>query len=144
MNRCLISLLLFFASCHQPEREDTASRSEQQQVRPAPNTVVVSDRMRIADPLNELYFSVEVVTTAEQSKGVYEVLVTYGHNEASTRITMPDADEPLLPKLRRGAAENTYIIGFTHGRDTSFNDYFLIKGDNDKTEMKYIKAYSFR
>ena len=111
---------------------------------PKPNTVVASDSIRIPDPLNELYYSIEVVATDKSNKGIYEVLVSYGNNDASTQLSMPEADEPIIPEVRRGAEPFTYIIGFHHGTDTNFNDYYQVQASSGQTSMKYIKAYSFK
>lgn len=111
---------------------------------PAANTVVASYSMRIPDVLNELYFSIEVIATNESAKGVYEVLVKYGHNEASTQITMPDAHTLIVPEVKRSTDMNAFVIGFRYGNDTTFREYYLVNASKEKTEMKYLKAYSFR
>jgi len=143
--RWLIPILTLVA-CGQNAREsETDRKAATHEVSvPAANTVVASDSVRIPDALNELYFSVEVIATPETEKGVYEVLVNYGHNEASSQITMPDGDGSLLPKIKKGAVENTFVIGFLQGSDTTFNDYFEISATQKNIKMKYLKAYSFR
>jgi len=145
MPRYLIFLLPLFACCtsnKNEHRNDVSNRTGNSV--PKANTVVASDSMRLPDRLNELYYSVQVIATSESSKGVYEVLVTYGNNDASTQLTMPEAETPIIPEVRRGNEPFSYIIGFHHGTDTSFNDYYYIKAERGKTAMKYLKAYSFK
>lgn len=145
MKKRYFLILPVFISCSslQEEKPLPPAEAENSSV-PAPNTVVASDRQRIPDPLNEQYCSVEVIATERSDKGVYEVLVSYGHNEASSAFTMPDAEPPLIPEIRRDTIAFSYIIGFRHGTDTSFHPYFLVRAKKNQTEMKYIKAYSFR
>ena len=137
-------LLLLLLACNVPKSPKTTDMDNVAATVPAVNTVVASDSMPIPDELNELYFSVEVIATDKSANGTYEVLVSYGHNDASTQITMPEAEHPITPEIRRGEEPATYILGFHYGADTSFNDYFLIKGGRRTIEMKYLKAYSFR
>lgn len=144
MNRSRFLLPLLLISCSEPETKQPVQEVSPTAHVPAANTVVASDSMRLPDELNEMYYSVEVVATHQSANGVYEVLVSYGHNDASTQITMPEAETPVIPAVRRGAGPNEYIIGFRHGSDTTFNDYFLVRAGKGRTEMKYLKAYSFK
>jgi hypothetical protein len=129
--------------CGQPESKKKEMDVARGYV-PAANTVVASDSMRIPDDLNELYFTIEVIAGAKSDKGVYEVLVSYGPNDASGQVVMPEADKLIIPEVRRDTQQFAYIIGFHYGADTSFKDYFLVKADKGRTEMKYLKAYSFK
>jgi len=140
MIRCLPLLLLAVLSCSDPQPNQTKDIPTTNFNIPAPNTVVASDSMRIPDALNELYYSIEVVTTSQSRQGVYEVLVQYGYNEASTRITMPASEHPLIPVLKKNAP-NEYIIGFRIPEDNTFKDYFLVRANKGRIEMKYLKAY---
>ena len=137
----LLSILLL--GCSQPE-----STKKEMPVKkgnaPATNTVVASDSIRIPDDLNELYFSIEVIAGPESDKGVYEVLASYGPNDASGQVVMPEAEKLIIPEVRRDTQQFAYIIGFHYGTDTSFKDYFLVKADKGRTEMRYLKAYSFK
>lgn len=139
MIRCICAFLLLFSACNEPSSDSSVAT----RAIPAANTVVASGSMRIPDALNELYYSIEVVATPQSTQGVYEVLVRYGHNDASTRITMPVSEQPLIPVLRK-KPPNEYIIGFRLPGDTAFKDYFQIRADRGKIGMKYLKAYSFK
>lgn len=142
MHRYLFLLFTLLIACHAPNDKNAEQKSLINTSRA--NRVIASDSMRITDALNELYFSVEIVSTDRSDKGVYEILASYGHHDASTQITMPAAGAPLIPELRRGNASYSYIIGFRYGSDTSFRKYYLIKAEDDKIVMKYLKAYSFQ
>jgi len=144
MLRYVVLLLPFFAACDEQQHHQKDSAISAGSMVPKPNTVVASDSIRIPDPLNDLYYSIEVVAGKESNKGVYEVLVTYGHNDASTQLTMPEADKPIIPEVRRGNEPYSYIIGFHYGTDTTFNDYYYVRAGKGKTIMKYMKAYSFK
>lgn len=145
MKYFLLLAVTIFAGCANSNESDNSGGSNTGTYPvPKPNTVVASDSMRIPDALNELYYSIEVIATDRSNKGLYEVLVTYGHNDASGQLSMPEADKPIIPEVRRGSEPFTYIIGFHHGADTSFNDYFLVQAGRGQTSMKYIKAYSFK
>jgi hypothetical protein len=137
----LLSILLL--GCSQPESKKKEVPVEKGNA-PAANTVVASDSMRIPDDLNELYFSIEVIASPESEEGVYEVLVSYGPNDASGQVVMPEAEKLIIPEVRRDTQQFAYVIGFHYGADTSFKDYFLVKADRGRTEMRYLKAYSFK
>jgi hypothetical protein len=110
-----------------------------------PGVIVAADSMKVPDPLNEYYFSVKVTSTEESDSGKYEVSVVYGNNDAKTDIILPRGSrEPLTPAIRAGEALSSYIVGFRVGVDTAFHDYVLIRANKGKTEMKYLKAYSFQ
>ncbi|HTM66848.1 MAG TPA: hypothetical protein VL093_11035 [Flavipsychrobacter sp.] len=143
MRTIYLLLPILLLGCSQPDSKKKEIAVERGHA-PAANTVVASDSMRIPDDLNKLYFSIEVIASPESDKGVYEVLVSYGHNDASGQVVMPEADELIVPELRRDTAQFSYIIGFHYGSDTSFKDYFLVKADRGRTEMRYLKAYSFK
>ncbi len=138
-------ILSLLSACNEvPEERKSHKRQQGRYSVPVTNTVVASDKMRITDDLNELFYTIEVVATPRSDKGEYEVLASYGHNDASARITMPEANPPLLPEIRRGNAPYSYIIGFRREKDTSFKEYFQVQATKGKTEMKYLKAYSFQ
>ena len=144
MKRSSLLFFLFLFSCNDPQPKKNEKDFIPTANIPKPNTVVASDSIRIPDALNELYFSIEVIATDQSANGVYEVLVAYGYNDASTQITMPEADQPIIPEVRKGKEPFSYIIGFRYGKDTSFNDYFLVHAAKNQTVMKYLKAYSFK
>jgi len=137
----LLPILLLGCSQSRPEKKEMPVIKSDA---PVANTVVASDSMRIPDNLNELYFSIEVIAGPQSNKGVYEVLVNYGHNDASGQVIMPEAETLIIPEVKRDTQRFAYIIGFHYGSDTSFKDYFLVKADKGQTEMKYLKAYSFK
>ncbi len=147
MNARLLLLICLFSACREARHSALAPPTPEQAPAtqaPAPNKVVASARQRINDKLNEHYFSVEVISTPKSDKGVYEVLVTYRKYDASTQITMPKADEPIIPEVKKGTAPYSYIIGFHHGSDSSFKEYFLIEAERNSIKMRYLKAYSFK
>src|SRR4051812_4824610 len=61
---------------------------------PLSGTVVDADSMLIPDPLNKLYFSVRLVANDNSRKGSYNVIASYGYNDAHGQLTMPDAGKP--------------------------------------------------
>jgi hypothetical protein len=144
----LLLPLFLTLSCNNDTRNRNAATSGKNEYGagyPAPGTVVVADSMVIPDPLNELYFSVRVVANEQSQNGIYDVEVRYGYNDAATQISLPrGADKPLRPALKRSEQPFTYIIGFYHGDDPTFYDYFRVSAGKGQTQMKYIKTYSFR
>jgi len=109
----LLSILLL--GCGQPESKKKEMDVERGHA-PAANTVVASDSMRIPDDLNELYFTIEVIAGAKSDKGVYEVLVSYGSNDASGQVVMPEADKLIIPEVRRDTQQLHTSSAFTMGQ----------------------------
>jgi hypothetical protein len=144
----LLLPLFLTLSCNNDTRNSnsaTSGKNEYAATSAAPGTVLAADSMAIPDPLNELYFSVRILANEQSQNGIYDVVVRYGYNDAATQITLPrGADKPLRPALKKGSEPFTYIIGFYHGEDPAFNDYFLVSAGKGQTEMRYIKTYSFR
>lgn len=144
MKYFLLLCSVFFFSCKSKSVQKTIAVKDSTTTNLLQTSIVVaSDSMPIPNDLNKSYFSVEVIANKEAKNGTYDVLVHYGNNDAATQIRMPKADKIIKPELRRGAAPFSYIIGFHYGSDTTFKDYYLIQSTRNKTEMKYIKAYSF-
>jgi hypothetical protein len=107
-------------------------------------TVVEADSQRILEEkLNDFFFSVKIKTTATSDKGNYTVNTEWGYYTAEGHLTMPKGGEDLQPVLRKGEEPYSYLIGFYFKDDTSFHDYYLIKGQKGMISMKYIKAYTF-
>jgi hypothetical protein len=110
-----------------------------------PGTVVAHDEMSFKeDTLNHYKFSITVTADSDVEKGVYDISATVGHNSGASKFTMPKGGEDLVPLLRRGSKPDTYMIGFKAGKDTAFNEYFLVSGEKGGIKMMYVKSYSFQ
>ncbi len=111
---------------------------------PTPGTVLDSVAMPIVgDTLNNMVFSVAVVADSNIAKGVYDVNVIYGKNEANGLFTMPKGAEKYKPAIRKSTEPYTYIIGFHAPKDTTFYEYFEVTAQKKTIGMKYLKAYTF-
>ena len=116
---------------------------------PAGGTVVAADSMKIDDPLNDFYFTVRLISSKENDEpGTvsihYDIQADFGPNIANGKIVMPRGANDLPLSLRRAAdGSYNYTIGFTTGGDTSFHEYYLVKGTKSAIEIKPLKAYSF-
>ena len=140
MSKPIYSLLILLAACNsagEPEPDPNPAYTG-----PSPGTLILSDSSRLPDDLNEQYFKVELTAGDSVHKGTYNVLVSYGWNDAIGSLTFPGNGDPKLRPAIRKASEHDYIIGFYYDGDTSFHDYFLIRATRHTTEMKYIKAYT--
>ncbi len=143
----LILFVLFISSCRNAaERKGAGGKeyADEKYIAPAPGTVIAADSVIIPDPLNELYFSVKIITNEYSGKGTYDIVVLHGYRDAVTQITFPKTDRYLQPVLKR-VNEDEYVVGFHLENDTSFYDYYSVlynTGSRD-LEMKYLKAYSF-
>ena len=114
-------------------------------VLPKPGAIVAHDEMSFTeDTLNHFKFSITVTADSDVQNGVYDVSATVGHNNGASKFTMPKGGEDLMPLLRRGSKPDTYIIGFKAGKDTAFNEYFLVSGEKGGVKMMYVKSYSFQ
>ena len=111
---------------------------------PKPGTLIAHAETPVAeDSLNHFNFSVKVIADSNVSKGVYDVDAELGPNFVTGQFVLPEGAEDAQPVMRKGAAPNTYIIGFKMANDTAFNDYFEVSSDRKATKMRYIKSYSF-
>lgn len=108
---------------------------------PKPGTIIAQDEMPVEDPLNHFTFSVKVI--ADSTPGTYDVDADFGPNYANSQLAMPAGLEDARPVIRRGSEPYTFIIGFRHGSDTTFHDYFQVSSNKHTTKMQYIKAYLF-
>lgn len=139
MKNCWLIVMLGMAACHTPGKEEKNVAANQK-----PGTVIATDSMRIVeDDLNTSYFSVKLLTTDKTDKGTYAIDAAWGFNTAQTEFTMPKGGEKLEPVLRRVQEPYTYEIGFRQEGDTTFYDYYQVKGEKGTIRMKYLKAYSF-
>jgi hypothetical protein len=108
-------------------------------------TIIAADSMRVrGDELNIFVFSVKISTTAKTHKGKYLVDAAWGFNNGSREIVMPKNDYPLIPVLKRTGEPYSYIIGFYIKDDTTFYDYYAVKGDHGDISMGYTKGYRFK
>ncbi|PZF73824.1 hypothetical protein [Taibaiella soli] len=111
---------------------------------PAAGTVVVADSMPVTDGLNQFNFSVKVITNANSAGyGEYEVKASVGANEASGQFQMPKGGKNLKPILRKDEDAKSYTIGFHHGNDTAFYEYYQVGYSPSGISMQYLKGYSF-
>ena len=109
-------------------------------------TLVAADSMRVVeDTLNNFHFSVRVLTNEKTAdKGQYAVKTAWGFNEGETAFTLPKGGEHFTQVLRRQPAPYTYNIGFNMDDDTTFYDYFEVKGEYGTIKMRYTKSYTFK
>lgn len=144
----LFAITLSFFSCNPPAPQETAVDAPVPALAepPPPGTVLLADSIKIPDPLNELYFTVKLVTNEYTRQGTYDVSILYGHNNATTQITFPHGGtERIIPKMKKGDEPFSYIIGFNYGEeDPAFYEYYRVKGASGKIETTYLKAYSFK
>jgi hypothetical protein len=154
--------LCFLAACQPPDPKSAPNSHEHKSTEadlpgwtpPPAGTIVAGDSMAIKDPLNHFYFAVQLRSSAMNDQPgaagfIYDVLAHFGPNAAEGQITMPEGGRNLRPLLRRAPDGGySYRIGFitgsAFGRDTSFHDYYLVKGAKDNIEIKAVKAYSLK
>ena len=104
-----------------------------------PGVVVLSHSEKIPDPLNELYFSIKLVTNEYTHQGTYTLLVNYGHNKAENRISYPRGSAgKITPAMKKLNTPYSYDIGFYFEGDTSFYSYYLVQAPGGNIEMKYF------
>ncbi len=146
----LLVLVISFWSCEykieaNQQEEEQAETTEEIKVLPI-GTVLLADSMPIPDALNKLQYSVKLVANEYTRQGTYDVVVRYGHNDATTQLTFPrGGTERIIPKMKEGSEPFSYIIGFNYGEnDPKFYEYYLVKASSGKIEMNYLKAYSFK
>ena len=144
----ILTLPLLITSCNNSTKNngsETSERKEYNGVQFPEGSVVAADSMRVPDPLNELYFSVKLLSNEHSQNGTYDIVAAYGYNDAATQITFPSgSSNPLRPSIRRGSDALSFIIGFYETGDTTFHDYFLVQSAKGRTTMKYIRSYSFQ
>jgi hypothetical protein len=143
MYRLLIFLILpFIFSCNDNNDKSVGNNKIREF---KVNEIIAADSVRIPDPLNQSYFSVTVAGTVDSYKGVFDVIVRYGKNDAKGAFTMPQgANEQLIPHLEYSKEHNNYIIGFRYGDKNEFYPYFLVTATSGMIEMKYVNSYSFK
>ena len=111
---------------------------------PKPGTQIAHDEVPVKeDTLNKFTFSVTIKADSQIEKGIYDVTASWGHNIADSKFTMPKGGESLVPILRRGNKPYSFMVGFKAGKDTAFNEYYAITGENGTIKMQYTKSYSF-
>lgn len=109
------------------------------------STIIAADSVPIKEEqLNNFVFSVKISTTTKTRKGKYAVDVAWGYNIANREIVMPKNDYPLVPVLKRTGEQYSYIIGFYLKDDTTFYDYYAVKGEQGDISMGYTKGYRFK
>ena len=142
----ILTIALFLFSCKNEASQKTTEETPASYAPPPPGTILLADSIRIPDNLNERYFIVKLIANEYTGKGTYDVRIFYGHNDASTQITFPHGGtEPILPKMKKGNEPLSYIIGFYYGEeDTTFYEYYEVKGAEGKIETNYLSAYSFQ
>lgn len=134
----LLPLIIF--SCQSADTKTTKNESPF-----AENTIVAADSMHITEEtLSRFYFSVIVRSTTYSTKRMYDVSVRYGPNNAASRFPMPKGGEHLKPVMKKGTEPYSYIIGFYLDDDTTFNEYYLVKGSLQQILIKPLAAYTFQ
>lgn len=108
-------------------------------------TIIAADSTPIKEEqLNNFVFSIKISTTAKTNKGRYTIDAAWGYNTANREIVMPKNDYALVPVLKRTGDPYSYIIGFYLQDDTTFYDYYAVKGDHGNISMGYTKGYRFK
>lgn len=111
---------------------------------PTPGTIVDSMSVPITtDSLNKGVFSIIVSADSAVNEGVYDIEANYGPNNAKGKLTMPKGMEHVVPSVVH-TDSNTYVIGFHVPEDTTFYSYLEVTSTHDKTDMRYIRSYSFQ
>src|SRR5688572_22069999 len=99
MKWTIAAIMLLVAGCTATDEE----RNEPGFPRVLPGEIVTADSMRIPDPLNVFYFSVKLVGNEHSATGSYDVVASYGHNDANTMITFPrEGTEMIRPAMKKG------------------------------------------
>jgi|GEM_PF-1807623 len=144
----VLILPLLITSCNNNTKNNgdrTSDRNEYNGVHFPPGSVVAADSVRIPDPLNELFFTVKLLSNEHSQNGTYDVIAAYGHNDAETQITFPPgSSNPIKPAIKKGDDATSFVIGFYETGDTTFHEYFLVQSTKGHTSMKYIRSYSFQ
>jgi hypothetical protein len=156
MKLWLYSLLaICITACNSSQQDGRMPEQSIKEVVKQPvGTVVAVDSMAIlpqdysdlqlASGSEKPSFIVKVKTTEHTSKGTYAVEATWGANVNDMQFSMPRGAEDAIPVLRRQSQPYAYIIGFYYGDDTTFYDYYSVKGSKDGLNAKYEKAYLFQ
>lgn len=133
--------VLLLASCQSGSSQQTTASTY---TVPAAGTIVVADSMPVSNDLNHFNFSVKVVTNANSAGyGEYDVKAAFGPNEADGQFQMPKGGKDLKPIIRKDKEGMSYTIGFHHGNDTAFYDYYQVSYSRNGISMQYLKGYSF-
>lgn len=132
---------LLLASC---QSNSSKQATETTYTPPAAGTVVLADSLPVEGELNHFMFSVKVIANANSAGyGEYDVVAFVGPNEGDGQFQMPKGGKNLKPLLRTDKKNMSYTIGFHHGTDTAFYDYYQVKYTPKGIEMQYLKGYSF-
>ncbi len=123
--------------------DGNGSKSAEKFTLPAPGTVIDSAGMKIKDPLNDFVFTVTLLADSLVKDGVYDVRAAYGYDVAEGRFTMPKGLERYRLAIRKSDTPYTYVIGFLTPKDTTFYEYFEVRGKKNAIGMQYLKAYTF-
>lgn len=143
-----IGLLALSAGCGQPTKNNSqqtmqAKPENRGWVPPSAGKPIAGYKERIReDQLNDLYFSVSVVTTDSSRKGLYKVDIAYGYATHETHITLPKwtGDIYLKPVLKKGDEPYEVFLGFEAG-DSTFHPYYEIKAVENAIKMEKVMAY---
>jgi len=133
---------MLLASCQSPG--SPPKTAEPTYTIPPAGTVVLADSMPVRNDLNQFKFSVKVITNANSAGyGEYDVQAVIGPNQADGQFQMPKGGKNLKPMIRKDLEGMSYTIGFHHGSDTAFYDYYQVSYSRNGISMQYLKGYSF-
>lgn len=146
IKKILPLLLIVLAGCGQQNTQEQPGKKElkSQWQPPAAGTVVAKVEERITeDELNEKYFRVEVIATADSKDGNYNLKLAQGFNENETTIDLPKwvGGVILKPVLKKGDKKYSCDIGFDTG-DGQFRELYQVRvnGEGNIT-LKQTRGY---
>ena len=144
--RILLSLLtIVTAGClSNPDEPQHTAVDTAEVPTPAPvvGETIAIDSMKVTDdPMHNYYFIVEIAGTDKQ--GVYSVLGIWGLFLAESSFTMSRGGKYLVPVLQRTNQPYTYNIGFYKDGDTTFHEYYQVKGQRGQIKNEVYQSLFF-
>lgn len=142
--------LIALCSCNQHKGTNQSTKAVQEEkvswIPPKPGSGVDSIREKIkGDPLNNLYFSVVVVSTDSSKEGIYKVKITRGYMHQEVKINLPKWNTAvnLKPVLRKEKKNYQVNLGFV-AADTTFYPYYSISATEHEIKMSKDWDYPLR
>ncbi len=127
-----------------PEEIKKEKKSVSQWQPPAAGTGVAKVEERITeDKLNEKYFRVEAIATADSKNGNYDLRLAHGFNTNETSIDLPKwvGGVVLKPVLKKGDKKYSCDIGFDTG-DGQFHELYQVRvNEQGNITLKQTRGY---
>lgn len=154
LRAAIFLITIYIAGCNEPNSKQPELTVEEAVKKPV-GLVIASDSMKIASTdlsslrladidEKETYFKVAIKTTNYSHKGRYEIATSWYDREMNLQFSMPRGAEDVMPVLVKMPEPYSFLVGFYYGKDTTFYDYYSIKGSLNGVNAGYTKAYSFR